>query len=219
VTLVDVNDLGVMHRTTYDELADEYEAKAGYHLENTRIQVERLSPFVFGERRVLDVGCAVGLAMSLMARMQMIPVGVDISPQMASYACRRNPGRSVLVGDFLRLDFGERFDAIYAQSFIHLFPKDIAVHAVRRMWELLESDGALFMSTTIEGCSDEGWSAKADYAGHAIRFRKLWQREEFVNVMEHCGFRMVRHWDLVDPFGKNWMIYISRKSLHDDLDA
>ncbi|MCG5443870.1 class I SAM-dependent methyltransferase [Micromonospora sp. NIE79] len=208
----DAGELGRRHRVTYDGLADEYEVKSAYHVENTRTQVERVSSFVAGERRVLDVGCAVGLAMSIMTELCLIPTGVDISAQMASYARRRNPGRTVLIGDFLTANFSSKFDAVYAQSFIHLFPKQTAILAIERMWHLLEDGGVLFISTTVESSSSEGWLAKNDYGGQPVRYRKSWQRGEFVDVLSRGRFRILRTWDLVDPFGKNWMIYIARKA-------
>lgn len=162
---------------------------------------------------MLDVGCAVGLAISLMTEMQMVPVGVDISSRMAALARQRNPHQDIMVGDFLSIDFAHHFDGVYAQSFIHLYPKDLAIRAIERMWHLLEDHGVLFISTTIENQSSEGWLAKSDYIGHPMRFRKSWQREELVGALSHCGFSILRGWDLVDPFGKNWMIYIARKSV------
>lgn len=205
-----MGEISARHRVVYETLAREYDEKAELHRVNVAGQVKRFAGFMRKHGRVLDLGCAVGLAVEEMLRMGLDPAGIDVSDEMIRWAYARVPMGKFVCANFLDFSFEEPFDGIYAQSFVHLFADpelDQVFYNIRRA---LVTKGVLFVSTTESAVTSAGWERKADYAGRPLRFRRHWTRHDFISLLCAQGFVPVDEWRLVDPFGKNWMIFIAR---------
>ena len=205
-------EISARHRVVYEALAREYHEKAELHRDNIAGQVKRFAGFLGRKARVLDLGCAVGVAVEEMLRIGLEPVGVDVSDEMIRWASERAPEGKFVCGDFLDIRFKELFDGIYAQSFIHLFPDSELDRVFERIRSALAARGVLFISTTESAATSAGWERKADYAGEPFRFRRHWTRPDFISLIRAQGFVLVDEWHLVDPFKKRWMIFIARHS-------
>jgi 2-polyprenyl-3-methyl-5-hydroxy-6-metoxy-1,4-benzoquinol methylase len=196
--------------SVYDTVADEYEARVATHLADTELWVDRLMLHAVPGASVLDVGCGVGVAMSLLSSRGLRPTGLDASAEMARYARARNPDYEVLNADIFSAVLAEQYDVIWAEAFIHLFPFNVENQLFSRLLALLKPDGILTFSTTASPEPSEGWTRKSDYSQAPVRFRRHWTRPELATALDTRNLRIIDQLDIVDSFKKEWMIYMCR---------
>ena len=113
-----------IHKNTYNALSAEYEARAEDLRPVTEDSMFYFSPYIKPGGKILDIGCGVGVAISVLNKKGFQATGIEISSKMAGYARKRNPASGVMIGDFLTKEFNEKFDGVLAFAFIHLFPKE-----------------------------------------------------------------------------------------------
>ena len=195
---------------TYDSCAAEYQERLKKQKvikkETTRILLKYLQP----KSRVIDIGCGVGYDVLMLSK-KCEAYGIDISPEMAKRARQRNKNATIILGDFLRYRFVDKFDGIFSNAFIHLFPTGIYEKVLREMHRILTTNGVAYISTTRERRSREGWYRKKDYRSKAKRFRKYWTKTELSKALIELGFTIVKYFEMTDPFGKRFMNFIVRK--------
>ena len=84
---------------------------------------------LFGNERVLDIGCGDGKVTAEIAR--NLPAGnvtgVDSSPEMIRFACDHFPrseyrNLSFILGDARALPFSEEFDVVFSNAALHWIP-------------------------------------------------------------------------------------------------
>ena len=136
------------HTLTYDALAEEYERRTGTLNSVTRNAVNWMSDYVRPEGKILDLGCGVGLATNFFIEKGSKLTCLDISPKMISFAQKRNPSATFIQGDFLTTNFDSLFDGVFAFAFIHLFPKDVALGVLKKIYRILDSDNIAYIGST-----------------------------------------------------------------------
>lgn len=204
--------LNDIHSLTYDELANEYEARVEVLRPVTEYLISNLTKFLAPGSLVLDVGCAVGYTTEILNELGMNARGIDLSENMAQLARRRNPDSIIDTGDFLTHDYGDTmFDAVFMSAYIHLFPEDIAHKQIKKADRILIPGGYLLISTTKNTRSTEGFQTKDDYNHDRKRYRKKWTEDEFLDLISTTGMEISWHEDIVDEYGKTWMDYILHK--------
>jgi SAM-dependent methyltransferase len=205
-----VND---RHRRVYDTLADEYNEKSPAHFTTTQDRVDYVANYIVPSGEVLDVGCGVGLALLMLSqhKKEFNATGVDLSPRMAELARQRSPHTPIIVGDFLAADFHGKYDAIWEQAVLHLFPSVAEGYIFERFRALLNPGGILSLSTTVSDVSREGWEAKGDYGAAPMRYRRRIRESELKDTLDTHGFKLVDRWVTRDPFGKNWLTVVGGK--------
>jgi len=200
------------NRDTYDSVAKEYYKKSSERISFNEKIIDRFAKYITTGKSVLDIGCAVGIDLKIFKQKGFIPTGIDFSPKMLFFARKLNPGIQIIEGDFLDVEFNEPFDAIFAQSFIHLFPKAIAVNIIKKIYDLLKNGGVAYITTTKSTQSDNGnWIEKSDYRGNFKRFRRLWTEEELQKTIQSVGFQIVDFYEISDPFKKMWAVFTAKK--------
>ncbi len=204
-----------VHSQLYDNLAKEYEEKVNSRKEYNRSLVLRFTKFIKTGKKVLDVGCAVGLDTSIFISNGFTVTGIDLSKEMVKFAKARNPAAVVIRGDFLKTNFDGTFDAIFAQSFIHLFPKADAMEVLKKMKTLLKPNGVVYIGTSKSNESREDWFEKTDYSGNHKRFKKYWTKDELRQVLLDSGFKVLDYFEIDDilydsrnPLDKVRMVFI-----------
>ncbi len=204
--------LPYLHTKTYDFLAVEYENRVETLRSVTEYALSHLIKRLEPGLKVLDIGCAVGYTIEILRQAEMIPEGIDISPEMIKYAKKRNPNSKLVVGDFITRRYPkEYYDAAFMMAFIHLFPLEQAKLCFHKAAQLLKPGGLLFVGTTKSDRPSEGYEEKADYPNQLKRFRKKWTPCELEGVLKDCGFGIVCQEDITDDYGKVWMDYIAQK--------
>ncbi|GAA1412528.1 class I SAM-dependent methyltransferase [Catellatospora coxensis] len=210
---IQLSNLRDVHLDVYDTLASEYERRSSQSTSNVNRRIDVLLSHLRNGSSVIDVGCGVGLAMQAMRSRGLRPTGIDLSPRMAEYARRRNPGLDVMVGDFMTADFAQTFDAIWEQALIHLYPKSLVGTLLSRFYDSLNDRGVLSVSTTLAQRSAEGWLPKDGYGNH-LRFRKHWTIDELSTTLRSANFEPVETSIMPDPLiaGKRWVAITALKA-------
>jgi SAM-dependent methyltransferase len=201
------------HRRVYDALADEYDKKSPAHFTTTQDRVNYVAEYVAPDSEILDVGCGVGLALLMLSEHKkgFKATGIDVSPRMAELAQQRSPNTPVIVEDFLVADFPTKYDAIWEQALLHLFPSIAEGYIFERFRALLNPSGILSLSTTVSEVSREGWETKKDYGTAPMRYRRSITEAELKAALDTYGFKLVDRWVTTDPFGKNWLTVVGEK--------
>ena len=205
-------DLLRIHKSTYDSLAGEYEAKVEKYVETTSAVMDWFAEFVTTGKRILDLGCGVGLISKCLTKRGFELTGVDISKEMLRFYQARNPSAQIIEDDFMEIDFEQKFDGIVAFAFIHLFPKKQAIKVLKKVREILVPEGVALVGVMDSFVSKEGWEKKGDYSGKKMRFRKHWRKEEFRGALKDAGLEEVALRRKTDGFGKTWLNFIVKKT-------
>jgi SAM-dependent methyltransferase len=198
-------DIISTNRNVYDGLASVYEDRALLHVTATRQRVEQLISLLKASSRVIDVGCGVGLALSFFREAGMMVTGVELSEKMASYTRMRNPRANIIVGDFLTLELSSDYDLVFAQSFIHLFPKSMSGTVISKLVNMLKPNGFLAVSTDLSYRSGQAWGRKADYPGHPKRYKRTWTREELRLALVSSGCSVVDEFTMPNYQGRRFL--------------
>jgi len=102
----------------------------------------------FHKKKVLEVGCAEGGLLEALQEIGMYVVGVELSPERAETAVKKNPNLKILVGDIMDPELpehlSETFDVIIIREVIEHIPDKKA--AFDNLAKLLNDDGFLFIS-------------------------------------------------------------------------
>lgn len=198
------------NQAVYDILADEYKQKMQDYLISDR---KIAAPFInylkehFVKVRVLELGPSSGLNLNYFEKEGFKTTAIDISVEIIRVSRETAPKTKYLFGDFLAYDFGKsRFEGIFAKAFIHLFPKEDAVAALKKIIELLSPGGAVFIATTVHERSEEGYFEKTDYNKKLKRFRKRWTERELLDAVNEIGFKTLhKNYHIEPDKGKKWI--------------
>ncbi len=200
------------NKKTYDALASQYELKVDVRRKFNEGVIDNFIKYLTMGKRVLDLGCAVGLDTSIFLEKGFSVMGLEISNEMVKFAKERNPDAEFVVGDFMKVKFDKKFDAIFAQAFIHLFPKEEAIEVIKKIKSLLNKNGVAHITTSLCEESREGWFVKKDYSGDHKRFRKFWTKNELEKILEQSGFEIINYYEISDPYDKKWMVFTLKNS-------
>lgn len=201
----------------FEELAGEFGEKIPLRQARTKQLIDTFIECVtvrFPSARVLELGPGAGGAAKVMIESGLDVTCIEFSPKMALVASRTTPQARVIVDEFLAHDFGsQKFDAIVAIAFVHLFPPGEARGLIKKIYDLLDSNGLALISTTLHQSSREGYEIKKNFRGDVSRYRRRFTREEFEQLIVSGGFEIATRFDnsdLEEP-GKFWMNYVVNK--------
>lgn len=203
-------DIEEYNKGTYEALAGKYESNVEKKRKLSKPIIKRLSQYIKTGKEFLDVGCAVGIHMKIFNELGFNVTGIDISKKMTKFAKKRNPNSKIYLGDFMKTKFNKKFDAIYAQGFIHLYPKSKVERVLGKIKSLLKEGGVLFVTTSKSDVSKEGLYTKTNYSQKLKRFRKFWTKEELYSTLSK-KFKMVDYFEKKNIFGDVWMIFVVQK--------
>ncbi|HEY8781059.1 MAG TPA: class I SAM-dependent methyltransferase [Mucilaginibacter sp.] len=186
---ISAEDYIEVNRRAYDQLSDEYikrslivsdfETPAGYLVESALQYTKRNK-----ELSVLEVGPGSGKAIQYFETLRCRTTAVDLSGKIIELAKINSPSTIFIHANILELNFLPcQFDVIFAGALIHLFPKFDAIKLIKKFCIWIKKDGVLFISTTINDKSEEGFSIKSDYENSVKRFRKKWTETEFRDLI------------------------------------
>lgn len=225
-----------LHENAYNQLTDYYDTLSeSMHLLRTQInsvlvgrsgdffalnwlgptlpfetQLSELSP----DSSIIDIGCANGDNLAIFQELGFQNLyGLDISPEMVKYA-KAKTNADVRVKNFNDYE-SEPVDIVFAQAFIHLFPKNEVSSIIQKMLHLAKQ--RVYFSTTIHDFSKEGLEQKDKT--EAIRYRSRYTAEELLSIIqqqlrtqasEPYQWR-VAYFFATDTLGKQWINVIFDK--------
>jgi SAM-dependent methyltransferase len=168
--------------------------------------VKNFPPWV-GGGRLLDVGCATGRFLQLMASVGWRVSGIELDPEAAATA--RTVTSDVLVGDPAEVTLPPAaFDLVTAFHVVEHLPDP--ARAVRNMLAWLAPGGLMVIEVPNVG----GWGGTLfgrhwsglDFPRHLIHFTPITMRA----LVERCGGRVVNEWHWSKP---RWIIRSARFAL------
>jgi|SRR5665213_1447437 len=194
--------------TAYNQLVSVYEARHDLLQPVRHTVLDWALAELPSEGTALEVGCGCGASLALIAQRGFRAVGIDFSPDMVM-AAQEHSGCPVTCVDFIAHTFTEQYDLVFAQAFIHLFPKNEVIGVLRKLQSLARR--RVFFSTTINEQSREGWEEKDG----AVRYRSRYTRGELNDlIIATAG----SEWnpdslELGDPLNKLWLdVILTRTS-------
>lgn len=200
--------LRTRHTTTYDLLADEYEARVESLRDVTQASLEVFNTYLAPKSRILDIGCGAGLCVEILQSMGHHTEGIELAPKMAQKASVRNPDSAIHIGDYEHYQTSDPYDGLVAFAFIHLFPKRHALEVLHKMHRDMALGAVMLIGTTASDASYEGWEVKSDYVQQSYRYRKHWTTAEFEEALKDTNFTVVHMQPHEDTYGKTWLDYV-----------
>jgi 2-polyprenyl-3-methyl-5-hydroxy-6-metoxy-1,4-benzoquinol methylase len=139
------NDRGEYFLHVSDQDIDQV---TGSHMDSFRQGLELLRKYKGGGGKLLDVGCAVGVFLSMAENRGWNVTGVDISEYAVSQA-RKKCGGEVFSGDLAELRFTDAsFDVITLWDVVEHFSRPS--ETLREAHRILKDDGIILMDTPNE---------------------------------------------------------------------
>lgn len=108
-------------------------------------------------RKVLDLGCGIGNSAGIFLRSDY--TGIDINPRYVVYAARRYPGLNFIAGDANRLPWGEGFDIVLINSFLHHLDDREALAILKKAGSALNPSGRVIIQEPLL-TRREGWPGR-----------------------------------------------------------
>ena len=137
--------------------------------------------------RLLDVGSNTGFFCKTAADCGWQPVGVEISKSMVELS-RKAYGIEAIAGDWMKIDFPHRFEAIYCSHVIEHIPDPAAW--LHRMRETLARDGVICLSVPNMQSIDRKYKRVLKRLGLRKDRWAKWQTPD--HLYEPCERSMLR---------------------------
>jgi len=138
---------------------------------------------------------------------------IEFSESMARIANETSPKMNLIIGDFLKHDFGnKKYSGILAVAFIHWFTENDCEFVLNKIYSLLNSDGYALISTTKHNISEEWLISKENFKNINLRFRKRFTKDELTTLLYKTGFSIIEYYENRDSENDNkvWMNFILR---------
>lgn len=178
------------------------------HWLGPKLPGESKLPELNSDCKIIDVGCANGDNLAVFAELGFHNLeGLDISPEMVSYA-KTKTNANVHVKNFNEYN-GEPVDMVFAQAFIHLFPKQEVSAIISKM--LSHAKRRVYFSTTVHEFSKEGIEQKDKT--DVVRYRSRYKADELLAIIKQLlssqapgEFQWrVAYFFATDTLGKEWI--------------
>ena len=99
-----------------------------------------------GCKRVLDLGCGVGIFLSLLQEENVSAIGVERNPEIANYG--RGMGLDIITADALKFleQSEERFDGIYCSHFVEHLPIELVQQLLTNLARVVSDNGVVVLA-------------------------------------------------------------------------
>jgi len=182
-------DPNVLAVKTYDVIAEKY-AKQFTHPSK---HIDAFLSFILKGKRILDVGCGVGVDAGYMVTKGFQVVAVDLSAKMVEIAKKQFPNVDFRQGDMRTLTFDDECfsGVLVAHSLIHI-PKRELPKMLRHLWRFLAGGGVAYFVMLV-GKSEEVFLPEP-LERDELTFLNIVSVEEFTRLMQETGFKLVKKW-------------------------
>ncbi len=182
-------------QSAYDEVADSYADLVRSTEPEQRIElamIEHFASLLSGDKRVLDAGCGAGRLLPVLAAMECLVEGVDLSGGMVRRAQRDHPTFATSIASITDLPHpDESFDGYFSwYSTIHS-PDDQLAHVFGEARRVLRTGGVLLVAfQTGHGVRDVSGAYRSH--GHDITLERYNRTtDDLSSVVAGAGFEEV----------------------------
>ncbi len=152
---------------------------------------------------ILDVGCATGDNLTLMQEIGFKQLtGLDVAVEMVTKA-KGKLNIEFICEDFFQYKLLNKYDLVFAQAFVHLFPKKMLKKVLLRL--LAISNRRVYFSTTIHETPNEGIEAKRDVTRYRSRYTLPEILKTIKEILDDDPNLSFHYFFLTDPLGKFWI--------------
>ena len=223
---MNIDSLTALHSVSYSKASGYYLNMASTHKQTRlailsfvlfgqneeKFQATHLGPMRLGRppllpldksSHILEVGCGTGDNLALIFEEGFRSLtGIDIAPEMVA-AAKKISHAEILCEDLFQHTPALSYDLVFAQAFIHLFPKERVDEVLQHLLKL--TSRRLYFSTTIHDIGQEGMEPKGD----CVRYRSRYTLQEILKVAEAklgADHSLSFHYFLMrDPRGLLWI--------------
>lgn len=142
------------------------------------------------KRKILDIGCGVGVDSSYVKSKGYIPTGIDISKKMLEIAKKNNPQLDFRLSDMRKLNFkNDSYNGIIVSySLIHI-PKNEVPKVISNFYKILKKNGIIYLGLQ-SGKSREVFIDEPFKHGENL-FLNIMSLKEIKEILEKEGFRII----------------------------
>lgn len=140
--------------------------------------IRKYCPAITG-KRLLEVGCGTGYVLRELAALGFRVTGLDMHGDGITYAKKRVPSATFIIGDLFGYKPAKKFDAIGIFDVIEHISDDIK--ALGKCRSLLNPGGMLFVTVPARA---ELWSVYDTISGHKRRYTKA----SLTRALEKSGY-------------------------------
>lgn len=167
---------------------------------------------------ILDVGCGNADMLKMCQDLGYTDLtGIEISTLADAAKCKEN--LNIITDDFLKiypkLLQSKKYDLVFAQAFVHLFPKNQLVDIVKKLLNL--SKKRVYFSTTFHDYSTEGLEVKETHNINSsfTRYRSRYTKQEIEDYVRFIlltdSTLSARIFYITDNYSKKWINVIIDK--------
>ena len=139
--------------------------------------------------KILDFGCGLGIPHDkFFAKNGFAVTGIDISQKHIDIAKKNVPGAKFIKGDFSRMKFKEKFDAVVSFYAIFHIPREEHKKLFKKMRSLLKKGGLILVTL---GTSGDKYSEEKDWAGAKMAWSQ-YDPETYKKIIKDSGFKIIR---------------------------
>lgn len=152
---------------------------------------------------ILDIGCGPGRDVAKFSQQEFRVVGADLSIGLLREAQNRTDGEFIQ-SDMRAIPFGSaQFDGVWmCASLLHI-PRAQAPNVLAQSLRVMGLGSIIFIG--VKQGDGEGWEER-----ESPRFFTFYQEDEFVEMIQACGFRIETSW-IEDTSKHSWINVIARK--------
>ncbi len=139
--------------------------------------------------KILDFGCGIGIPYDrYLVDKKFDIIGVDISEKHIKLAKRNVPKAMFIKGDFSKMEFKDKFDAIISFYAIFHIPREEHEELFRKMCDLLKKEGLILITL---GTSGEEYSEEKNWAGAKMAWSQ-YNPETYKKMLNRVGFEILK---------------------------
>lgn len=165
--------------------------------------------------KYLELGPGDGHVLKYFSKQNIESYAIEISDKMIELCQKNSPKTKIINENILNVDFEEeKFDIIFAGSFIHLFSENDLDIIMKKIYKWLNDGGVFFAYTTLHEVDEEGYFSKQKeiYKKENVRFRRHFTRKSLEELFKRYKFLIQEHYEIEEPENnRTWQFVIVTK--------
>lgn len=208
-----------INKSTYNEVASELKDRHQYLRTNeptAHDYYDKIMKYLKKKNNIkyLELGPGDGNILKYFSSQNIDTYAIEISENMCELCNNVSPKTQIINENILDFDFDNKFDIIFAGSFIHLFNKDDLNIVMNKVYEWLDEKGIFFVYTTKHETDEEGYFSKekTNYKQENVRFRHRFTKDSLAQLFEKHNFKILEHYEIPEPENNRiWQFVIASK--------